>query len=93
MRFTDEHKNFITLDSDDGVYVTEKLASTKNLKIGDTITWHIYGDDDYYESKIIGFNRNPQNQNITMTKKYLQSLGISYKADNVYTNKDLSDIK
>lgn len=93
IRFTDKNKNFITIDSNDGVYITEKLASIKGLKKGDKITWHIYGDDKYYESKIVGFNRDPQNQNITMTKEYLESLGITYKADTVYTNKDLSNIK
>ena len=77
----------------DGIYVTEKLAQTKGYKIGDKIKWHIYGEDTYYESEIIGFDRDPQNQNIKMTKKYLGSLGIDYKADTVYTNKDLSNTK
>lgn len=57
------------LSSDDGVYVTEKLAKNKGYKIGDKISWHIYGDDKYYESRIVGFDRDPQNQNIKMTKK------------------------
>ena len=33
------------------------------------------------------------NQNITMTRKYLESLGVKYKPDSLYTNEDLSDIK
>ncbi len=92
VRFTGVDGDFIKLKSN-GIYVTKKLAQNKNYKIGDTIKWHIYGDDKYYESKIIGFDRDPQNQNIKMTKEYLENLGIKYKADTIYTNKDMSKIK
>lgn len=93
VRFQDDKGNFINIDSDKGVYVTYKLAYLNNYKIGDTITWHIYGDDTYYKSEIVGFNKEPQNQNITMTSAYLESLGIKYVPDSIYTNKDLSDNK
>ena len=93
LRFVDRKGKYVKVDSDEGVFVTYKLAETKGYKIGDTITWHIYGDDTYYTSKIVGFNKDPQNQNVTMTRKYLESLNIKYKADSIYTNKDLSKVK
>ena len=93
VRFVDRKGKFIDVDSDEGVYVTFKLAETKGYKLGDEITWHIYGDDKYYTSKIVGFNKDPQNQNVTMTKKYLESLGITYKPDALYTNNDLANVK
>ena len=93
VRFIKHNGEFMELSSDDGVYVTEKLAKNKGYKIGDKISWHIYGDDKYYESEIVGFDRDPQNQNIKMIRKYLESLGIEYKPDAVYTNKDLSNTK
>lgn len=89
VRFVDTSENFINIDSNDGVYITRKLASNMNLKIGDKIKWHIYGDNTYYESKIVGFNKDPQNQNITMTKEYLESLNIKYKPDSLYTNEKI----
>lgn len=92
VRFVNDDGDFLSL-KDDGVYVTSKLADLKGYKIGDKITWHIYGDDTYYESEIIGFNRDPQNQNIKVTKSYLESLGITYKADTIYTNYDLKNVK
>ena len=92
LRFTDPDKEYLKL-SDYGIYVTSKLASNKGYKVGDTIRWHILGEDKYYESKIIGFDRDPQNQNVKMTRKYLESLDIEYKADNIYTNEDLSSVK
>ena len=92
VRFVNNKNKIINKPTDDGVYVTYKLASTKGYKIGDEVTWHIYGDNTYYTSKIVGFNKDPQNQNITMTRGYLESLGIDYKPDTVYTNIDLSKI-
>ena len=93
VRFVDRKNNIIQKPTDEGIYVTYKLAETKGYKLGDEITWHIYGDNNYYTSKIIGFNKDPQNQNITMTRKYLESLGIEYKPNALYTNKNLSSVK
>ena len=92
IRFINHDGNFIKL-SDDGIYVTEKLAETKGYKIGDTVSWHIYGSDTYYESKIVGFDRDPQNQNMKMTKNYLETLRIDYKPDTIYTDKNLEETK
>ena len=93
VRFVNRKNKIIDRPTDDGIFVTYKLAENKGYKIGDEITWHIYGEDEYYSSKIIGFNKDPQNQNITMTKKYLESLGIEYKPNALYTNVNLSNIK
>ena len=87
------HKWETTEMKNDGVYVTEKFAEVNGYNIGDTVTWHIFGDSTYYETKIIGFNRDPQNQNINMSRAYLESLGITYKPDKIYTNDDLSNMK
>lgn len=59
-------------------------------KIGNEILWHVSGNNKYYTSKIVGFNKN---QNVTMTRKYLEVLGIEYKPDSLYTNVDLSENK
>ena len=93
VRFVDAKNKIKEKPTNDGIFVTYKLASTKGYKIGDEITWHIYGDNKYYKSKIIGFNKDPQNQNISMTRTYLESLGIDYKPDALYTNNDLSKTK
>ena len=93
VRFVNRKNQIIDKPSDDGVFVTFKLAETKGYKIGDMITWHIYGDENYYSSKIIGFNKDPQNQNITMTRNYYESLGFDYQPDALYTNVDLSKTK
>ena len=93
VRFVDNKDHFINVDNDDGVYITYKLAKTKGYSIGDEISWHVSGNNKYYTSKIVGFNKDPQNQNLTMTRKYLESLDIEYKPDSLYTNVDLSENK
>lgn len=92
VRFLNHDEQYIKL-SDNGVFITEKLASLKGYKVGDKIMWHIYGSDTYYESEIVGLDRDPQNQNVKMTKKYLESLGLEYKPDTIYTNNNLSKTK
>lgn len=93
VQFKDKYDNYIKINSSDGVYVTEKMKEENNYNIGDEITWHIYGDKNYCKSQIIGFNRDPQNQNITATRQYIESLNIKYKPDSLYTNADLKDTK
>ena len=92
LKYTDHNRKYIDL-ADDGVYITEKLSEKYNLKQGDEVTWHIFGDKNWYTSKIVGINRDPQSQQLNMSRKYAETLGLTYKADSVYTNKDLSEIK
>ena len=93
VRFIDPDNDFMTLDRNDGVYITHKLGENENIKIGDTITWHIYGSKDYYESKVVGYNKDPQTQGVTATRAYIESLGLDYTPDTIYTNDDLSNKK
>ena len=93
IRFINSDYEFIKLDSKEGVYVTYKFADKYNLQIGDTVQWHIYGNKTYYESKIVGLYKDPQVQGLTMTKEYLESLGVTYQADSLYTNEDLQNTK
>lgn len=93
IRFIDDKYNYVNLDNSNGVYVTYKYADTNNIKIGDTIKWHIYGKKDYYTSEVVGYYRDPQVQGLTCTKEYLESLDLEYSPDAMYTNEDLSNIK
>ena len=93
VKFQNQKGKYIKIDNNDGVYVTRKLAKEKKYKVGDTIKWHVYGVDKYFESKIVGFTKDPQVQNLTMTKKYLESLNITYKPDALYTNENLKGVK
>ncbi len=75
--------------ADDGVYITEKLSKTLGLDIGDEFTWHVYGEDDWYTSKIIGTYRDPQNQRFACTAGYLEQIGRDYRPDTIYSMEEL----
>lgn len=92
LKYTDHNREYMDL-SDEGIYITEKLSEKYGLKAGDVITWHIFGDDTWYTSKISGLNRDPQSQQLNMSRKYYETLGLTYKADVLYTNEDLSEVK
>ena len=92
LKYTNHNREYMDL-KDDGIYITEKLSKKYNLNIGDTISWHIFGDNTWYTCKIVGLNRNPQNQNLNMTRKYYETLGLTYRADSLYTNENLSETK
>lgn len=91
LRYSGHNKKFIKL-KDDGVYITEKLAGKLGLNVGDEITWHAFGDSNWYTTKITGLNRDPQSQSLSATRKYTEELGIKYKPDSIYTNKYMSGI-
>ncbi|MBR6811565.1 ABC transporter permease [Candidatus Saccharibacteria bacterium] len=86
VRVLDENWNKMELSSD-GIYMTRKLAETEGYKVGDEIEWHIMGSHTYYRTKIVGLNRDPQSQNLTMTRAFYESLDLEYKPDSIYTDK------
>ena len=92
LQVTDHNRNPFTMN-DDGLYITEKMSQVNNLKPGDIVEWHIIGSDNWYKTKIVGLNRDPQAQQFNCTKKFFDTLDEEYKADSVYTNEDLSGIK
>ena len=92
LQVTGHNREVIELNSD-GIYLTEKLSKKLGLGIGDEIKWHVFGDDDWYTTKISGLNRDPQSQCLTMTKEFYESLGFKYKPDSIYTNQDMSKIE
>ena len=92
LQVTDHHRKTFTM-KDDGIYITEKMSSMYNLKVGDMVEWHVVGSDNWYKTKIVGVNRDPQAQQFNCTKKFFDTLNEEYKPDNIYTNEDLSNIK
>ena len=92
LQVTDHNRNPFKMN-DDGLYITEKMSQVNNLKPGDIVEWHIIDSDNWYKTKIVGLNRDPQAQQFNCTKKFFDTLDEEYKADSVYTNEDLSGIK
>ena len=88
LQFTGHDRSGLEL-SDEGVYITEKLSGTLGLGVGDEFTWHVYGEEDWYTSKIIGTYRDPQNQRFACTPGYLEKIGKEYRPDTIYSMEEL----
>lgn len=74
------------------LYATEKLLKQNDLSLGDTVTWRIMGEDDWYETKIVSAYRDPQSQQFSMTRAAFEALGEDYNCDTIYTDDDLGDV-
>ena len=78
VRYTDHKAGYFEL-SDDGIYVSEKLLSILGLKVGDNVSWSVYGEEKTYTTGIAGTFREPQGQKLAMTRAYAESIGIDYR--------------
>ena len=88
--YTDYNKEKISLKNE-GVMITEKLADKYNLKVGDNITFKIYGTNSWHTLEVTQINRAPSAQNVTISKETYESLGYIYIPSVVYTNEKVSD--
>lgn len=99
--FINDSNNAVrTLDKDwqpmtipeNGIIITQKLAENEGFKLGEEIEWRIVGEKTFFRTKIVGMNRDPQNQNITMTRNFYESLGRKYSPDAIYTNTEITNL-
>ena len=86
-----ETKDFENID-DDGAYICKRLSDEFNLKKGDTVTISPYGSDDEYTLKISGIIRSVS-ENIVISPRYAEKIGLDVKADSIYTSTEKADIK
>ena len=93
VRTIDFKRGFLEL-SEDGMYITRKLAHSLKLGIGDEFTFRVYGEEEPCTAKIAGICSDPQSQQFTCTRGYLESLGLTYHADTIYSDEllDLTNI-
>lgn len=73
--------------SDDGIYVTTKLAQLHGLQVGDQLAWRRIGHQSWQQSTIVGFNRKPQDQNLTATRQAMAKT-ITYRPTHFYSDQE-----
>ncbi len=82
--YTDRDRNQIEIREGD-VSISQKLADTFNLGIGDKIKWHIVGSDDWVSSKIEQIHAEPISQGLIMSPDTLEDQGIDFMPTNILT--------
>lgn len=91
VRFIDDNMNYVKIENN-GVYLGQRLIETNNLKIGDSFKVSLFGTDDVYELKLVGTLRT-LTKGIVMSEDYANSIGLSYKVNEIYTSKKYDSVK
>lgn len=91
VKLIDEKGRVVDLEEKLGIVMTEKLAKKHNFKLGEKVIWQIQGKEGSYISKIVDLNKDPQNQNISMSRHYAETLGIKYIPDSLYTDAEIEN--
>lgn len=89
IRFIDEDNDIVSI-GDDGVYICLRLQ--EEFKVGDTLEFSPYGEEETYRVKVAGVLRSVMTENIVMTDVYAQKAGIPYQITSVYTDKEQAEI-
>jgi putative ABC transport system permease protein len=89
LRHIDAEARQITLPKD-RVSISYKMAELLEIETGDTIQWHIYGEEGWKTAKIGAIYRTPIAQGITMPKKLYEGYGYSFIPTAILSDKDLT---
>ena len=89
MRFVDGDDRLLPL-SDDGVYLCQRLKDVAD--IGATITIAPYGVEEKYEVRVAGYHRSMVTENVVMSAKYAEEIGIPYRISAVFTDRSAGDV-
>lgn len=87
---TDINMNPTQLPSD-GVSITQKTADVLGVGVGDTIQWHLYGNDTWVNSTVDKIYGDPATQGITITPEKLEDYGYNFTPTYVVTSQDVSN--
>ena len=60
------------------VAVTRRLAEKFNIKVGDTVYWHIYEENTWHSAKVGVINRSPETSGMTMTRADFEKEGCDF---------------
>lgn len=87
---TDDDKNPIEI-KDGEISLSRKMAELLDVKVGDTVKWHIMGSDKWVSTKVDRLHSDPTSQGIIVTKEKLEDLNLNYTPTSIITSQDVKD--
>ena len=82
---------------DNEVSISQKMADMLDVKVGDTVKWHIMGSDKWVNTKIDKIHADPISQGFIMSADKLEDLDLNYTPTSVVTaehvNKSFDGVK
>lgn len=85
--------NEITKVEEGTVALSRKFASELNLKVGDTVYWHLYTRNEWHKAKIGVIYRSSETQGMTMLRKDYSKSKELYKPTMLMTNKPAKKVE
>ena len=89
-RFVDGDNQLLPL-TDDGVYLCQRLKDV--AAIGETVVLSPYGVEEKYEVRVAGYHRSMVTENVVMSARYAEAIGIPYRIGAVFTDRNAEDIE
>lgn len=90
IRETNENREFINLPKD-GIALSYKMANLLDVKKGEEVKWHLYGEEDWKTSKVYEIYRDPTSQGITLSRDVYEKLGYTFTPTSFITSKDVKE--
>lgn len=87
---TDNYMKVMNLPSD-GISLTQKTAELLGVKKGDSIEWHLYGEDEWINSTVDEIYADPVSQGITITPEKLEEFDYNFTPTMIVTDNDVND--
>lgn len=91
IHFVDSNREEIELPKGQ-VSISYKMANLLKINVGDQISWHVYGEEGWKNSKIGAIYRNPLSQGITMSKDVYEDYDYSFLPTAILSGQDLSTV-
>ena len=86
---TDNDWNKIELANNE-VSISQKMADTLGVDVGDTVKWHIIGSEKWTNATIDKIHANPLSQGLIMHSEKLDELGLNYTPTSIITLEDVN---
>ena len=77
--------------ADDEVSISQKMADMLDVKVGDTVKWHIMGSNKWVETKIDKIHADPISQVFIMSADKLEDLDLNYTPTSIITSEHVND--
>lgn len=87
---TDYDWNKVDIKEDE-VSISQKMADMLNVKVGDTVKWHIMGSNKWVNTKIDKIHADPISQGFIMSSEKLEDLDLNYTPTSVITSEHVNE--
>lgn len=84
---TDKKRRVFMLEEGE-IGISSRVAEEMKVGIGDTVYWHIYSENDWYEAKIGTIYQSPDTQGLTYLRSDYEKLGKEFRPGLLLTREE-----